>query len=101
MSSWHNQMEALIDSCRTNLGGVEVSYTQPAASPFTVTGIFESERRQEDASPGTFPILFVKLSDFAIPPAAGDVVTFESGSFVVIDPQNDGQGGVILVLQKR
>jgi hypothetical protein len=102
-------MESLIDSCRDALGGEDVLYRYPGGDEFTVNGIFERERRAEFDSPGTLPILFVKLSDFAdleafrdtSSPQAGDEITVGAVLYTVIDPQNDGQGGCKLFLQKK
>jgi len=80
--------------------GESVIYQRAAGgSPFSVVGIRVDPRTQEGTSPGVNVLLWVKLSDFASPPIAGDEVTIGSVHYVVVgEPAADAGGGEHLSL---
>lgn len=84
--------------------GQAVTYTPAGSSPAAVTAIFDASYQlvalggdvEIDA---VGPVLSVRLSDFAAPPAQGDAATVGSASYVVRSVHPDGQGGALLLLR--
>jgi hypothetical protein len=87
----------LDDACLKSFGA-QVTYTPQFGVGFTLTGILDVGARQEDASPGTYALLFAKAAAFAQPPERGDEVTVGAAIYKVVDIEADAGGGLRLVL---
>jgi len=81
--------------------GQEVTYARDAGAPVTITGILETGVGEEDSTPGTYAVLFVKTSSFEQPPARGDEVTVGDVTYKVVDLDADSAGGIRLTLHRH
>ncbi len=100
MNPWDNLMRSLNDRVLSEFGQ-EVNYTPGAGASFTVTGILETGVGEEDSTPGTYAVLFVKASSFEQPPARGDQVAVGGLTYRVVDLDADSAGGIRLTLHRH
>lgn len=109
---WREMADSLLDRCTKTFdyGGITyqpVAVGDDSSSPdaFTVAGVFDAAHLSLQIHDGVEystvgPTLGVRLSDFQVPPAQGDIVLIDdTTSYEVIDVQPDGQGGALLVLR--
>lgn len=100
-------LEAIIDRAMLNTFGEPVVY-QPVQSgaavgnPFTVTAIRHLRSNEESGATANFEEISVNPSDFANPPAKGDLVTAWGTQFVITAVrQSDAYGMIALTLLQR
>lgn len=102
MSTSWSALTAGLNSSVLSAFGQDVVYTPVvdglAGSPVTVKGIVETEQQAEDKSPGTYTVLFVRVSDLASSPATGDAASIGGVAYRVFQVELDGQGGARLAL---
>ena len=100
MNPWDNLMRSLNDRVLSEFGQ-QVTYTSGTGTPGTVTGILETGASEEDSTPGTYAVLFVKTSSFEQAPARGDEVTVGGATYKVVDLDADSAGGIRLTLHRH
>ena len=98
MTSWTSLMDAL-NTAVLGAFGREVTYVPQAGAPFAVRAITEAPHQTEDASPGTYAVLFLRLADLALPPARGDEAVIDGATYKVFEIVADADGGVKLALR--
>ena len=102
--AWTDLADSLLGSTMAAFGR-EVFYLRNGETEAeSIQAIFDSAHQSIEFQDGIEystlkPILGVRLSDFAIPPAADDSVTIDSVVYEVLDVQKDGQGGATLTLR--
>lgn len=112
MSEWSDLMDSLSDSCISQLGGQEVTYTpETGEDPFLVSGIFTQPAVEEERTPGNVLHFFSKISNFStlsngvtrksLVEISDPPVGFPGGFYVVEDIRDDQAGGVVLILRKK
>jgi hypothetical protein len=100
MSAW-TQQSGLANAAILAAFGQPVSYQQGAGNPFTVTGILD-KRTDEERHPDTvYARLFVRLSDFSVPPGGSDEVTVDGALYTVFEVLNDRAGGCWLSIREK
>lgn len=88
--------------------GVEAAYTQNEAPEITIPGIFDRQHLAIEAGDGAvtgFAVTFTcRADDLAALPFAramqGDWLTIDGERWMVVEPQPDGTGMVVLLLRK-
>ena len=100
MSDW----ASLIDGLNTRAlaaFGREVTYSAQTCGSVAVTlkAIFEATHQSEETSPGTYAVLFIRLSDLPQAPDRGDEVQVGESVYKVFEIEADGQGGATLGLR--
>jgi len=96
--SWDSAAGGLNDACLAAFGQ-QFTYTpQSGSAAFTLTGILDVGARREDNAPGTYALLFAKVTAFSQPPVRGDEVTVGNSIYKVVDLEADSEGGIRLVL---
>ena len=100
MNPWNNLMRSLNDRVLAEFGQ-SVTYTPSTGAPFSVTGILETGTGEEDSTPGTYAVLFVKTSTFTQPPARGDEVAVGDVTYKVVDLDADSADGIRLTLHRH
>jgi hypothetical protein len=98
MADWTSLMGSL-NSAALSAFGREVQYLPRAGQLVTIRAVFESAHQPEDASPGVYAVIFVRLSDLAVAPLRGDRVLIGQSEYVVFQVEADGQGGATLSLR--
>jgi len=99
MSSWHEAVKDL-DAAVVQTFGREVLYLPEAGGAATVRAVFQPARETEDASPGVYAVLFVRLADLPASPVRGDEVEIEGVRYKVFDIEADAEGAAVLRLRK-
>jgi hypothetical protein len=79
--------------------------SQPGAPSYAARGIWEAPEIDVPLEDGTVLSsntirLGVRLSEFTVPPVTGDKVTVDGQSYLIDDPDDDGQGGSKWTLKK-
>jgi len=99
MSSWHEAVKNL-DAAVVQTFGREVLYLPEAGGEVPIRAVFQPAREAEDASPGVYAVLFIRLADLPAAPARGDEVEIGGVRHKVFDIEADAEGGAVLKLRK-
>jgi len=89
-----------VDEACLRVFGREVTYLPEAGGVASIRAVFQPAREAEDASPGVYAVLFVRLADLPGAPARGDEVEFEGVRYKVFDIEADAEGAAMLKLRK-
>ena len=98
MSSWDSLMNTL-NTTVLSVFGREVTYVPQVGAPVPVRAISGAPHQAEDASPGTYTVLFLRLADLPQPPERGDEVRIGESTYKVFEIEADVEGGVRLALR--
>ncbi len=99
MGSWDRLLDSL-NEVAVGAFGREISYQGESGGMTALKGIFQPTHESEDASPGVYGALFVRLADLPEPPRRGDAVTVDGTVYKVFDIEADGGGGAVLRLRQ-
>jgi len=99
MSGWEAAVREL-NAAVVNTFGRQVLYLPEAGGAATVRAVFQPAREAEDASPGVYAVLFVRLVDLPAAPVRGDEVEIDGVRYKVFDIEADSEGAVVLRLRK-
>ena len=99
MADWTSLLNGLN---ATVLGtfGREVVYSPQAGAPSSIRAVVETAKETEDATPGVYAVLFLRLGDLPWPPERGDMVAIDDIPYKVFDIEADGGGGAVLRLRQ-
>ncbi|MCK6372317.1 MAG: hypothetical protein L6Q83_13520 [Gammaproteobacteria bacterium] len=89
-----------MDEACLRVFGREVTYLPEAGGQATVRAVFQPAREAEDASPGVYAVLFVRLSDLPAAPVRGDEVEVGGARYKVFDMEADAEGAAVLRLRQ-
>lgn len=99
MSDW----TSLLDGLNTTVLGAfgrEVAFTATTGDTVSIRAVVETAKETEDATPGVYAVLFLRLGDLSRPPERGDRVVIDGLSYKVFDIEADGGGGAVLRLRQ-
>ena len=99
MSGWQAAVKDL-DAAVVKTFGREVLYVPEAGGAATVRAVFQPVREAEDASPGVYAVLFIRLADLPDVPVRGDEVESGGVRYKVFDIEADAEGAAVLKLRK-
>jgi hypothetical protein len=99
MSGWESAVSGL-NGAVVNTFGREVLYLPDAGGQATVRAVFQAVREAEDASPGVYVVLFLRLADLAAAPVRGDEVEIGGARYKVFDIEADTEGAAVLRLRQ-
>ncbi len=99
MSGWEAAVREL-NAAVVETFGREVVYLPEAGGQAAVRAVFQPAREAEDASPGVYAVLFVRLADLPAAPVRGDQVEIEGTRYKVFDIEADSEGAAVLRLRK-
>jgi hypothetical protein len=99
MSGWQAAVRDL-DAAVVKTFGREVLYLPEAGGQAAVHAVFQPAREAEDASPGVYAVLFIRLADLPAAPARGDEVEIGGVRYKVFDIEADPEGAAVLKLRK-
>jgi hypothetical protein len=99
MSGWEAAVSGL-NAAVVNTFGREVLYLPEAGGQAAVRAVFQPAREAEDASPGVYAVLFIRLADLPAAPVRGDEVEIEGSRYKVFDIEADAEGAAVLRLRK-
>jgi len=99
MSSWHEAVKDL-DAAVVQTFGREVLYLPEAGGAAAIRAVFQPAREAEEASPGVYGVLFIRLADLPAAPARGDEVEIDGVRYKVFDIETDAELGSVLRLRK-
>lgn len=102
--NFRKRVNRLLGSCTKNFGE-SVTYFPKTGGAIKIRGIFNNEHETVDPDTeqvisSNTPTLGVNLNDLSIEMKNEDQVQIRNIKHKVIDVQEDGQGGAILVLHK-
>lgn len=80
--------------------GQDLVYLPEAGGTLPVRGIFHRTVEPEDAAPGVYAVLFVRLADLPAAPARGDEVEVDAVRYKIFDIEADGSGAAALRLRR-
>jgi hypothetical protein len=89
-----------MDEACLRVFGREVTYLPEAGGQATLRTVFQAVREAEDASPGVYAVLFVRLADLAAAPVRGDEVEIGGVRYKVFDIEADAEGAAVLKLRQ-
>ena len=89
-----------MDEACLRVFGREVTYLPEAGGAAAIRAVFQAAREAEDASPGVYALLFIRLADLPAAPARGDEVEIEGARYKVFDIEADSEGAAVLTLRK-
>jgi hypothetical protein len=89
-----------MDEACLRVFGREVTYLPETGGEASIRAVFQPAREAEDASPGVYAVLFVRLADLPAAPARGDKVEIEGARYKVFDIEADAEGAAVLRLRK-
>jgi len=99
MSGWEAAVSGL-NAAVVKTFGREVLYLPEAGGQATVRAVFQAVREVEDASPGVYAVLFVRLADLTTAPVRGDEVEIGGARYKVFDIEADAEGAAVLKLRQ-
>ena len=99
MSGWETAVNGL-NAAVVKTFGREVLYLPEAGGQVTVRAVFQAVRESEDASPGVYAVLFVRVTDLPATPARGDEVEIAGTRYKVFDIEADAEGAAVLRLRQ-
>ena len=99
MSSWHEAVKDL-DAAVVKTFGREVLYLPEAGGEVPIRAVFQPAREAEDASPGVYAVLFIRLGDLPAAPTRGDEVEIGGVRYKVFDIEADPEGAAVLKVRK-
>ncbi len=89
-----------LNAAVVNTFGREVVYLPEAGGAATVRAVFQPAREVEDAAPGVYAVIFVRLADLPAAPVRGDEVEIDGVRYKVFDTEADAEGAAVLRLRK-
>ncbi len=89
-----------VDEACLRIFGREVTYLPEAGGQAAIRAVFQPARETEDASPGVYAVLFVRLEDLPAAPVRGDEVEIGGVRYKVFDIEADSEGAAVLRLRK-
>ena len=99
MSGWEVAVREL-NAAVVSTFGREVLYLPEAGGQAAIRAVFQPAREAEDASPGVYAVLFVRLSGLPAAPMRGDEVEIGGVRYKVFDIEADSEGAAVLRLRK-
>lgn len=91
---------ARMDEACLRVFGKDVTYLPQAGGQTTIRGVFESTREPEDASPGVYAVLFVRLADLPAAPLRGEEVEVDGTTYKVFEIEADTSGSAVLRMRQ-
>ncbi len=89
-----------IDEACLRAFGHEIVYLPEAGGQASIRAVFQPPRESEDASPGVYAVIFVRLADLPAAPARGDEAIIESARYKVFGIEADTEGAAVLRLRQ-
>ena len=89
-----------VDEACLRVFGRDVLYLPEAGGQAAIRAVFQSAREAEDASPGVYAVLFVRMANLPAAPACGDEVEIDGVRYKVFDIEADAEGAAVLRLRK-
>jgi hypothetical protein len=89
-----------MDEACLRVFGRAVTYLPEAGGAVLIRAVFQPAREAEDASPGVYAVLFVRLAGLPAAPARGDEVEIGGVRYKVFDIEADAEGAAVLRLRK-
>ncbi len=99
MSGWEAAVRDL-NAAVVETFGREVVYLPEAGGAATIRAVFQPAREAEDASPGVYAVLFVRLVGLPAAPVRGDEIEINGVRYKVFDIEADSEGAAVLRLRK-
>ena len=94
-----DQVGRLDEAC-LRVFGRDVLYLPEAGGSALIRAVFQPVREAEEASPGVYAVLFVRLADLPGVPVRGDEVESGGVRYKVFDIEADAEGAAVLKLRK-
>lgn len=94
------QSTSRMDEACLRVFGKDVTYLPQAGGQITIRGVFESTREPEEASPGVYAVLFVRLADLPTAPLRGDEVEVGGTTYKVFEIEADTSGSAVLRMRQ-
>lgn len=107
--SYYKDLYKVAHNIDTNVLGESATYSSidVGVDDFEIQGIFDNNYESVDHASGTVVssnvcVFSCHLEDFpdGVEPQQNDEIEIDGNSYRIIDPQEDGQGGVKLILHK-
>jgi hypothetical protein len=89
-----------VDEACLRAFGRDVDYLPGAGGEVSLRAVFQPAREAEDASPGVYAVLFVRVADLPAAPVRGDEVETGGVRYKVFDIEADAEGAAVLRLRK-
>ena len=89
-----------MDEACLRVFGRDVTFLSEAGGSAAVRAVFQPARETEEASPGVYAVLFIRLADLPAAPVRGDEVEIGGVRYKVFDIEADAEGAAVLKLRK-
>jgi hypothetical protein len=105
MTNWSELAASALDTVVTVLDDGTAEYFHDDAF-VSIRGVFDNAHVSVEVGEvvghsSTRPTLLVKRADLPAPPARGGRVKVQTTTYRIIDSQEDGQGGALLILNEE
>lgn len=85
--------------------GKSIEYQPASGSPVTLNGVFSEQFTQEDPGTGLIvstqqPNVLIRRGDLSADPERDDQVEISGTTYNITDAQEDGEGGILLLLNE-
>ena len=102
--SFNDKVGSLLTRAMSTFGE-EFDYVPDGGPSYKVTGIFDNQHEELDLETGAMvvsnePRVGVKANDLNADPSRDDQVIINSITYDVVDSQEDGRGGLMLMLRE-
>ena len=88
-----------VDEACLRVFGREILYLPEAGGEVSLRAVFQPAREAEDASPGVYAVLSVRLADLPAAPVRGDEIEIGGVRYKVFDIEADTEGAAVLRLR--
>ncbi len=89
-----------MDEACLRVFGRDVIYLLETGGQAAIRAVFQPACETEDASPGVYAVLFVRLADLPAVPVRGDEVEINGARYKVFDIEADVEGAAVLRLRQ-
>ncbi len=90
-----------MDEACLRVFGREVTYLPETGGEASIRAVFQPARETEEASPGVFAVLFVRLADLPAAPARGDEVEIGGVRYKAFDIEADTEDAAVVEAARK
>lgn len=96
----YSDQVAAVDAACLRAFGRDVIYRPSGGGQAAIRAIFQEAREPEDASPGTYGVMFIRRADLGADPQRGDEAEIDGAHYTVWDIEADPEGGAVLRMRR-
>ncbi len=99
MADWTSLLDGL-NAAALGAFGREVTYLPGSGAPGVIRAVYQPAHDAEEATPGVYAVLFIRLADVPLAPQLGDRVQIGNLIYTVYGIEADGSGAAVLRIRQ-